>query len=296
MLLLLCSLLAGARLALPDRPSPDGSTGDPEDQVPDVVAPQPEARVPVDETFFDVAAATGGDFYFWTPGEFAGATDLSIPMPGEIVLAAYGEFEDSRSFTFPVDGLLSRLEVFVGAEGLEGVTLLDPHGEAVQPAPSRRVQAYRRMRIFTLHDAWPGDWTLELTGDGLFSVSVRGSYRRDPAVDLEPIEVIAAEFVELGGRPGHEGWFGTDTVPPAGQEAVLRLYVSGSHAGFEPVFLGRDGSRIDSDWRAGPEQGTDEDQLFHVRVPEVPFRIAVEGVDVLGHLYRRSDAPLLATP
>ena len=44
----------------------------------------------INKDYFDMAAATGGDFYFWAPGEFAEAAGhLNIPISSEPIALAY---------------------------------------------------------------------------------------------------------------------------------------------------------------------------------------------------------------
>ena len=291
----LSALATGALLALPEAPLvqsvPDPDYRGQEQQEFVRPAPTSDGLIAVDASFFEIASATGGDFYFWEPGEFAGS-GIALPAPAESVLIAHGELEGELRFTFPVDAITRRLEIVGGAQGLENAVLRDPSGATPEPSPLCNVQTFARMRLITLRDPQPGSWSIELSGRGLYSLSVHAAWQRDPAIDLQPIELISTSFVELAGRPGHQGWFDTKSMPAAGESAVLKLYLTGSYASFEPLFLARDGSVIASEWSVGPDQGGHAERLYHVRVPETPFRIAVAGVDALGNAYQRVDSAL----
>jgi len=49
----------------------------------------PSVPLKVNREYFETAAKTGGDYYFWAPGEFA-SSSLHIPIQHEEVLLAYG--------------------------------------------------------------------------------------------------------------------------------------------------------------------------------------------------------------
>jgi hypothetical protein len=133
----------------------------------------PGELLPVDRSFFQVAAATGGDFYFWTPGEFARA-DLHVPLGGEAVLLSYGESDGKpQSFELPIDALSGRLELFVGAQRLDGLRLIRPSGFELTDDPATCWQRYERMRIVSVELPEPGTWRVEFTGRSLYALSAR---------------------------------------------------------------------------------------------------------------------------
>ena len=67
-----------------------------QDQTPRPVVKNERGMLPVNKTYFDLAANTGGDIYFWAPGEFASAK-LQVPLPGVPVVLSYGSTLTSRA-------------------------------------------------------------------------------------------------------------------------------------------------------------------------------------------------------
>lgn len=77
--------------------------------------PDPQGLLRVDPTYFRMAADTGGDFYFWEPGEFAGES-LHIALPADAVALTYGTFLGPvLRIAIPVESGVTRLWVFAGA-------------------------------------------------------------------------------------------------------------------------------------------------------------------------------------
>lgn len=256
---------------------------------------QERELLPIDPSMLEVTAATGGDFYFWEPGEFAHA-DLSVPFGADDdVLLAYGTLETApRVYEVPVDTLVSRLEVFAGAQLKDGFELSSPAGEPAAELPSARLQAFEHMSLWTVQDPEPGLWRLELSGRGAFSVSARADGVGTPAgSDLAPIELVDAELVELRGRPGHEGYFPSRQPPLTGSTALLRARIDGSFASAELGFVTVEGDPLGelTPLAAIP----DEPGLFlqPITVPAVPFRVRVRGRDRTGTPFQRFSGPLL---
>lgn len=248
----------------------------------------------VDTAFFHICGATGGDFYFWSPGEF-GRSPLEIPLGGEDILLFHAEIAGERRFSFPVDTLLSRVDVFVGAQELELTRLAGPDGLEVAARPGVRVQEFEHMRLVTLEHPAAGAWTLDVRGRGLACVTVRGGTLRGalpPESDLEPILLVDFAFVAIGGRPGHEGWFPLERPALPGEHLTARVVLGGSFATAELGFVRGDDMPCDVPCvPLGLEPGSDT-AYAQVVVPREPYRVVVRGFDVSGSPFRRLDGPL----
>ncbi len=242
----------------------------------------------IDESLFEVSAMSGGDFWMWAPLEFSQATNLEIPVAGEDLLLAYNRLdEEPVEHAFPVDAFVGRIDVFASAQQLERVRLSRPDGREVLAGDEGvRVQAYSHTRLVTVSSPHIGSWRLEVDGRGLSSISVR-AHRRTELPDSEMIELIDVQFVEPGGRPGHEGLFPADEVT-AGDSSRIEVVLSGPAASVEVAFTTRDGRALDS----GPIQLLEMQEgcercWFLCTVPAQPFRIAVHGRDETGSVFRR---------
>ncbi len=76
-------------------------------------------RLRINRDFFELSANTGGDFYFWAPGEFAAsAAILRVPVTSDPIFLEYGNSDKFvRSCKIPVDSGIGLLNVLV--EGYE---------------------------------------------------------------------------------------------------------------------------------------------------------------------------------
>jgi len=244
---------------------------------------------PYSESMFGISAASGGDFYFWEPGEFATA-DLRIPLGGEDVLLAYPELDGQGDFPFPVDTLVSRIEVFVSAQELRNVRVIRPDGrELVGTEPRFDVQSFEHIYLATVQNPNPGAWRVEVQGHGRLSLSVRAATERKslpPGTALSLIQLIGFELTELRGRPGHEGFFELQDPPVPGSEHPARVTLSGSFATAELGLLDESGEPLD-DFPFVPLEFHGEDAQVPFVVPATPYRVIVRGRDFNGMTYQR---------
>lgn len=255
--------------------------------------PMPPTRdrdglLPVSETYFGLAAASGGDFYFWAPGEFATAS-LSIPQQDDPMLLAYGRLDHGgRSFELPVESDARALVVFVGAQRKDRVALRRPDGSVLRFGdPGVTLQSFLHMEIASIDSPEPGAWRLQLAGLGRYVVSAHIK----PANERESVDFSRFEFVEMGGRPGHEGWFPIRREPRRGERLSCSARVSGSVADLAFAYVSIDDRhlgalRLDEGGGSGDYFGTCE-------VPEQTFRVVVSGLDRYGMPFRRTRSGLV---
>ena len=255
---------------------------------------RPDARglLPVDADFFSLAAETGGDFYFWAPGEFAGA-NLHLPLDGEEVVLAYGRFDaPRRRVDIPVEAGVRELTVFAGAQRKDRAVLVRPDGALVADSSAdgtadARLQAFRHMTLATVRNPMAGTWRLEFDGAGMYSIS---AHVRPGEADDAP-SVGAFAFVELRGRPGHEGWFPLERLPRAGETVECEVEVDGYATGVQVATVTEDGRPLG----VLPMDARDDARHRYsgrCTVPAVPFRVVVTGRDAHGQVFRRIERGL----
>jgi len=249
----------------------------------------------INKDYFELPAQTGGDFYFWAPGEFvASASILRIPVTFDRILLDYGSGgKFDKSSRFPVDSGIALLTVFVGAQRKDAVVLHRPDGRTVAENPAFvSEQKYRHMSIITVEKPEPGMWSLEFSGAGCYAVSVKyanGKGNNDLGRD-EGIDLIHTEFVESGGRPGHEGLFPVSGKVRAGESRHLWIEMGGAISEPTVEFVSRD-DRVIGRMELQPLSPDSGGVLFGTCVvPSVHFRTRVSGCDAHGYPFQRVTA------
>ena len=232
-----------------------------EDQTPRPTTKDSRGLLKINRDFYELAASTGGDFYFWAPGEFA-ASQLQIPIQHEEVLLSYGSLDAKRVFEIPVESGVRTLTVFTGIQRKDLAVLVKPDGLVVHAGDrGAALQSFQHMFIATVDAPAPGIWKLELTGAGTFSVSAHV-------------------------RPGDDG------PQLIGFELPCEVEVSGTLQKLQLEFVAKDGATIG---RAAVERSDDEHYTGRCTAPKEPFRVAVSGVDSVGRAFRRVERGLRST-
>lgn len=237
----------------------------------------------ISREFHETAAKTGGDFYFWAPGEFA-SSSLQIPIHHEEVLLAYDAVEDKRVFEIPVETGARTLTLFAGVQQKDLIAIVRPDGTAVRHGQSGvALQTFQHMSIATIETPTAGVWKLELHGAGLYSISAHVR----PAED--GIVFLSADFVEERGRPGHEGLFPIERSAKRGESLTCRLRLSGPTRNAELTWVGQDGTVMGT---ARMKPIGDDEYLGSCTAPDKPFRIGATGVDLNERVFQRVERGL----
>ena len=164
-----------------------------QDQAPRPVVKNQRDMLPVNKTYFDLAASTGGDFYFWAPGEFASAK-LTVPLPGVPVVLSYGSMPSGKKvFEIPVESGVKELTLFAGVQRKDLAVLVRPDN-----TPFAEAQVFQNMLIATVPAPPAGVWRLELDGEGVYAVTAHVKPGEDgPHVRFDG----GCDFVNLDGSP-----------------------------------------------------------------------------------------------
>ncbi len=249
--------------------------------------PRKDARglLKINRQYYDLSAATGGDFYFWAPGEFAAAAPIDIPNGGDDVVLAYGSLEGSKSvFEIPVESGAKKLTIFCGIQRKDLAVIVRPDDSPLRhDDPGVKIQSLQHMTIAAIDSPAPGIWSLELTGFGAYSISGKlGAGSDAPSLD-------SFEFVEPGGRPGHEGLFPIKRAPKQGEILTARADLSGSVSKLEFLFVASDGSQLGR----CPLAAHEGEWLGNCTAPKLPFRVVVTGLDTAGRRFRRIESGMI---
>jgi hypothetical protein len=241
----------------------------------------PGACGPGDPIYVEMATATGGQPFFLSPSEVGqSAHIMTSGRDDAMILWASGTGADgARGFSIPVDSSINRLSFLASFDRTGGaVTVVGPDGQ-----PSRRDERTLETvlncgRVLTIDAPAAGAWRVTLQPSDRFWLVVRAQSEFD---------TLSAEFVQPGGRPGHEGLFRIPGQPVAGRPAILRVNLSES-APKGPQFslISTRGERLQE---VQLERASDSGNEFSgtIDLPTEPFRVAVAGLDTAGIPYRR---------
>jgi hypothetical protein len=191
-----------------------------------------------------------------------------------------------REFTLPIDSTIRSvtLALSVDTKG-STMTVLRPSGEEVMAGPQGvEITELNCGRFVTVTSPETGDWHIRLNGAGRFWMQAQGTSK---------IFLVATEFVKLGGRIGHEGYFKISGQPLADKPAMLRVNLSGAVQTTEFHFVSQAGEVIAPfQLRLDSHEREDREFFGEVELPHQPFRVSVSGLDSQGKRFQRFDSPL----
>jgi hypothetical protein len=243
----------------------------------------PNACGPADPVYIRMANETGGLPMFLQRSEAGKAIQLMRESTGEnrvTMLWARGRLPDApHEFTVPVDSTVERTTFSLSTDTKgTSMTVLRPSGEPVAPGAGIEITELNCGRVVTVASPDAGDWRVQVTGSGRFWIEVQGK---------SEIFFVNVEFVRVGGRPGHEGYFRIPGQPLAGQPATLEVSLSrlARNAGFELVTEA--GNTIESVQMHHEGSGDESEYYGSFELPDQPFRLAVRGHDEKGNTYQR---------
>ncbi len=250
----------------------------------------PDSCGPADPTYIRNATETGGLPMFLQRSEAAKAFHLvreSTKNNVSTVLWATGSLASgSREFTVPVDSTMHSVTVALSVDTKgSAMTFHRPSGEEVVAGPAGvEITELNCGRFVTVNSPAAGDWHVRLKGAGRFWMETQAT---------SEIFLVTVEFVQLGGRFGHEGYFKIPGQPLAGKPAMLRVNLSGSVQSTEFHFMSEAGELIRPFQMRLESHDRDDQEFFgEVELPSQPFRVAVSGLDPQGKRFQRFDSPL----
>jgi hypothetical protein len=176
---------------------------------------------PVDPGFIRVAAESGGQLFVLARSEAGNITRLAdaIVRSNAVDLLSIRDTVSgtARNYTVPIDSTLTKITFSVS--GVTGVTITRPNGAVVNPTdPDVTTISLTSGMVFSVASPAPGNWTVTVTGPGDFSLLASGE---------GTLSLRSFEFVESGGRPGHEGFSMIAGLPLAGQLNTADAVIDG---------------------------------------------------------------------
>lgn len=239
---------------------------------------------PYDPAYFSLANNSGGQVFILNRSEAGNLTRLADVLSNnaavdlEALRNVLGGTAATHSFN--VDAQLRQLTVsFSNISGTSAV-LRRPDGTTVANGqPGVSTISLSNATVFTVTAPAPGAWRLDVSGSigGEYSVLVSGE---------SDLSLDEFRFVELGGRPGHQGYFPIGGLPRLGAVSKALAKLSGSPASVQFEFRNLNGGllqrfNLSTD---GAEPGR---LVGDVTVPTESFRIYAVGQDGAGTSYQR---------
>jgi len=240
---------------------------------------------PVDPAYIQLAEQTGGQPMFLRPSEMAVAGHLMGETNGSdgnaLLYAASRLGGQHREYDVPVDTKIKRVAFSLSFdEPGTKMLLLRPSGVEVTAGEAGvELSDWTCGRIVGIDSPEEGNWQVKLSGAGRFWLRVTAQ---------SSLYILNAEFVRLGGRIGHEGYFKIPGQPIAGREQTFRVEMSGALRSANFRLVSAAGDTIQN--VAARQEGYDpEDREFFgtLILPRQPFRLAASGFDEEGFPFQR---------
>lgn len=198
----------------------------------------------------------------------------ALGSKGEIIEIPVDSATQRITFTFSVDTKGGKLQ------------LKQPSGQLIGEGSAQTEDTELNCgRIVTVAPPAAGIWRAEITGSGTFWLEAEAQ---------SEIYFVSAEFVKVGGRPGHEGLFRIQGQPLAGSPATLQASLSAAQTRTNDFSLVNQRGEMIQKMHMKAENSDREFLEFtgSVGLPSVPFRVAVTGRDLHDKQYQRFFAPL----
>jgi uncharacterized repeat protein (TIGR01451 family) len=213
------------------------------------------------------------------PSEAGNITKLAdfIVRSNAVDLLSIGDtLAGAKTYSVPVDSTLT--SVTFSVSGTTNVTIKRPDGSTVQASdPGVSTVLLSGGGVFSIINPASGSWSIMLNGSGVFSLAVIG----ESSLDLSSFR-----FVELGGRPGHEGFFPIKGLPLAGEEGTVDAVMTGMFGSVQFEFRSKAGAILQTFSLPTVQDLTDE---FSGKVtpPDTSFLVYATGTDSTGAPYQR---------
>jgi von Willebrand factor A domain-containing protein 7 len=251
----------------------------------------PDQCGPADPAYIKTANETGGVPLFLQRSEVGKSFQLMRESTREnvsTVLWSSAKLTGAgQKFEIPVDSVTERI-TFTFSVDTKGTRLVlrQPSGqEVVVGSAGVEDTELNCGRLITVVKPKAGKWKAEVSGSGTFWLEAQAQ---------SDIYFIKAEFVETGGRPGHEGLFRIQGQPVAGKPATLQVSMSaGDTRSTEFALVSAKGDVLEKLHLHTTSGDRDFlDLAGEVALPSVPFRVAVTGRDEKEMPYQRFYASL----
>jgi hypothetical protein len=252
---------------------------------------------PIDPAYLRGASETGGQVFRVTPSEIPKLFTVIQPqLKGNLTTVAKRRVDlgvaGTNSMVVPVDSQMSTLLVALSVAennvpARHTVRVFRPSGTQVSSSePGVTIVTLSSGAIVRIDAPEAGQWKVDVEGYGPFTASILGN---------SPLDIARFDFVEPGGDI-HGGFDPIPGQPVVGIETTAEITMVGDYASTAFSFVDETGVELGTfALSQGYPTASPEHFLGSVRLPTVPFRIAVQGLDGNGTAFRREYPALYRT-
>jgi hypothetical protein len=186
----------------------------------------------------------------------------------------------AKSQVVSLDTSITKAIFSISLNQLQSITLLRPSGQEVTPGqPGVTETDLTSAKIIKIDSPEPGNWMMRLSGSGGYSIEV---------LALSPISIVDVDFVEKGGRIGHEGFFPIPGQPVIGKNQIAMAKLSGTPLTASFSLSSEDGTTLQAIGlnKNYPDAGVN-DYVGALVPPGSKFRFIVSGKNPDGSSYQR---------
>ncbi|OQO02649.1 hypothetical protein B0A48_12178 [Cryoendolithus antarcticus] len=170
------------------------------------------------EGFDLLAAASGGEVL-----QLGSSSEQELLPASDVALRRRQEMNATTLIKVPVDSSMTQL-IFSLSSITAGLLITHPNGTLVNDTdPSVTRTDLTGAQFYIITSPEPGIWTVGLTGTSSlgFSLTISG---------VSSLALTSFDYVELRGRPGHEGYFPVSIPPAPGSSATVLAEIDGAFA------------------------------------------------------------------
>jgi hypothetical protein len=247
---------------------------------------QPQTNPPkYDPAYERVAHGSGGQVIYMNRSDASKAAAIvDAKQNRESIAALYGQTARG-SLDVPVDSFTSVLYITLsGSQAGSDLKVVNPSGRQLEEGRGAQIVRMANTVVASVDHPEPGLWRVDFVPWGVASIV---------ATAKSDLFVATFEFVEMRGRPGHEGYLKIEGAPPAHHDVHAEFTCSDNTIRSARVeLIGNDARALAfEDFHPIGSEALDE-YFGKLRVPGEPFRVVIRGVDVNGAPYQRTYAPL----
>lgn len=238
---------------------------------------------PYDPVYFALARNTGGQVFILNRPEAAQVSRLAGAFSRTDtvdILTISGTLSAiARTYQFPVDSHISRLNLSIARSASGTVTIQQPDRTPLTSSTAGATQiALSNATVYTVANPQRGIWSITVSGSDVFSILVNGE---------SDFAFSQFQFVEQSGRPGHSGAFALTGSPPPSKQLYALANLSKFAMSKAYEFRSPDGILLSRFNLSNSDTADPTSETGLVTVPAGPFKVYAVGEDDTGAAYQR---------